>query len=151
MLSSQSLLGNKSTLADACVIVDALGYQFRHELLEEFVQLQLVPYEKNFGPEKAHYQLEDVDRRWAWFKRLLKSIDSKFSSIFPGHWKVPLRLCLEFFERTKIHLALLLTDLESRDQADVNALLKSLKTALRFEREMAVRFDVKEGEETVEG
>lgn len=141
---------NSNSPSDACVVVDALGYAFRHELLEEFVQLQLAPYEKLFGPEKAHYSLEDADRRWAWFKRLIKSLDSKCASLFPSHWQVQLRLCLEFFERTKIHLALLLTDLESRDQADVNSLLKGLKTALKFEKEMAVRFDVARGDNETE-
>ena len=52
------------------------------------------------------HSLDQVERRWAWFKRLLKNVDSKFSNICPQHWRLPLRLCLEFTERTKIHLVL---------------------------------------------
>jgi hypothetical protein len=128
------------SLSDACLVVDALGASSRRELLEEFVQLQLVPYEKLFGVDKPHYSLNQVERRWSWFKRLLKSIDSKFANVCPPHWRLPLRLCLEFTERTKIHLVLMLTSMESRDETDVHALLKALQTALRFEQEMTSRF-----------
>ena len=104
-----TILGNSSnTLSDACIIVDALGYSFRHELLEEFVQLQLVPYEKLIGPEKPHYSLDDADRRWAWFKRLLKSVDNKFTSIFPQHWQVHWHLYSGAFNTTIIFITIII-------------------------------------------
>ncbi len=134
------LPGNMKSLSDACLVVDALGILARKELLDEFVQLQLVPYEKLFGPDKQHFTLDQVERRWAWFKRLLKNVDSKFSNICPAHWKLPLKLCLEFSERTKSHLILLLTAMESKDQTDVHSLLKALQSTLRFEQEMNSRF-----------
>lgn len=83
-----------------------------------------------------------MDRRWAWFKRQLKYIDQKFKTVFPPHWRVPLRLCLEFCERTKIHLVLMLTEMENSDSGDVHTLLKALQSALRFEQEMSDRFDL---------
>jgi vacuolar protein sorting-associated protein 53 len=78
-------------------------------LLEEFVQLQLQPYEKLFGPDRPHFACDQIERRYAWFKRLLKNFDHKFQGVFPAHWRLALRLTLEFFERTKIHIAQLLT------------------------------------------
>jgi Vps53-like, N-terminal len=48
--------------------------------------------------------LTQVDRRWAWFRRLLRTVDSKFSTVCPPHWRLPLRLCLEFTDRTKVLL-----------------------------------------------
>jgi len=140
------LPGGMRALSDACLVVDALGPASRRELLEEFVQLQLVPYERLFGSDGAgrHFSLDDVERRWAWFKRLLATVDSKFSNICPAHWRLPLRLCLEFTERTKIHLVTLLTMMESRDETDVHALLKALQTTLRFEQEMGARFGLDE-------
>lgn len=117
-----------------------MGAAARKQLLEEFVQLQLVAYENLFGAGKQHFVLEQVERRWSWFKRLLKYVDSKFGTIFPTHWRLPLRLCLEFCERTKMHLILLLTEMESADRTDVHALLKALQSALRFEQEMSERF-----------
>ena len=135
--------GNMKSFSDACLVVDSLGLAARRELLEEFVQLQLVPYESLFAADKPHFTLEQVERRWAWLKRLLKNVDSKFSTICPTHWRLALRLTLEFTERTKVHLVQLLTRLDSKTDSlgiDVHALLKALQSTLRFEQEMAARF-----------
>eukprot|EP01038_Epipyxis_sp_PR26KG_P011126 gene11126-14933_t len=136
--------GGLKSLADSCLVVDALGGKVRKELLEEFVRMQLVSYENLFSMGKQHFPIEQVDRRWAWFKRQLKWLDSKFSTVFPAHWRVQLRFCLEFVERTKIHLITMLTDLDSRDSTDVHTLLKALQSALRFEVEMNEKFNVGE-------
>ena len=101
-----------------------MGLTVRQTLLEEFVQLQLVSYENLFANGKPHFALDQVERRWSWFKRLLKYIDTKFGAVFPVHWRLPLRLCLEFTERTKLHLVLLLTEMEDSENGDIPALLK---------------------------
>jgi hypothetical protein len=54
------LPGNMKALSDSCLVVDALGASARRELLQEFVQAQLQPYERLFGPEKQHYSLDQV-------------------------------------------------------------------------------------------
>lgn len=136
------LPGGMKSLSDSCLVVDALGAKMRKELLEEFVQMQLVAYENLFSHGKQHFTLDTVDRRWAWFKRLLKHIDAKFASIFPPHWRLSLRLCLEFIERTKIHLVLMLSELESKDITDVHALLKALQSSIRFEQELGEKFNL---------
>jgi hypothetical protein len=48
------------SLSDSCLVVDALGTGARRELLQEFVQTQLLPYERLFGPDKPHYSLDQV-------------------------------------------------------------------------------------------
>lgn len=45
--------GNMKSLSDACLVVDALGPMARKDLLDEFVQLQLLPYEKIFSTGKG--------------------------------------------------------------------------------------------------
>ena len=47
-------------LSDSCLVVDSLGPAVRRELLEEFVQLQLKPYEQLFGPDRTHFGLDQV-------------------------------------------------------------------------------------------
>ena len=47
-------------LSDSCLVVDSLGAAARRELLEEFVQIQLQPYERLFGPDRPHYSLDQV-------------------------------------------------------------------------------------------
>ena len=41
-------------------MVDSLGAAVRRELLEEFVRVQLQPYDALFGPDKAHANLDQV-------------------------------------------------------------------------------------------
>mmetsp|Transcript_19731 Transcript_19731/g.36737 ORF Transcript_19731/g.36737 Transcript_19731/m.36737 type:complete len:838 (-) Transcript_19731:225-2738(-) len=135
---SEYLPGNMKSLSDACLVVDALGPMARKDLLDEFVQLQLLPYEKIFSAGQSHYGLDHVERRWAWIKRLVRTIDSKFGSICPKHWRLAQRLCLSFNERTKVHMVAMLTDFG--DNSDVTQLLRALQTTLRFEQEMRSRF-----------
>lgn len=135
-------IGIGSSFGDACLVVDALGTDFRHEILEEFIEIQLQPYEQLFGADRAHNSLDQVDRRWAWFKRLLKSVESKFQNVFPTHWTVPLRICVGFYEKTRFHLVGVLTIMENNrtDTTDVHTVLKALQSCIRFEQEMVVRF-----------
>lgn len=123
-------------------MVDSLGTSARKQLLAQFVTQQLIPYDNLFGQGREHFHLDQVERRWSWFKRLLKYIDAKFGHIFPAHWRLPLRLCLEFCERTKMHLITLLTEMESSNRTDVHSLLKALQSAIRFEQEMSDRFNL---------
>lgn len=143
-MMTSNLPGNMKHLSDACLIVDALGPVFRKDVIEEVVQLQLVPYEKLFGPTKEHFSLDQVDRRWAWFKRLVKNVEAKFSSICPSHWRLSLRLCFDFMERTKVHIVTLLNSVHGN--SDVSQLLKALQTTLRFEQEMAIKYNARERE-----
>ncbi len=141
----------RAKLTDTCILLDSLGYTARRDILEDFVRIQLEPYEKLFGESAPHFKLDQVERRWAWFKRLLKTIDDSYTSIFPTHWRMALRVCLEFTEKTKIHLVTLLNKLDSTDDIDVHDLLKALKTAIRFEQDMTNRFDLREIMDTFAG
>ena len=130
---------NLRSLSDACLVVDALGPATRQALLLEFTESQLAPYETLFGPQSDHFTLDEVDRRWAWIKRLVRSVDSKFATVCPPHWGVTQRLCLHFNEKTRRHLVTMLTELG--DDIDVTALLKALQSALKFEHDMRTHFE----------
>jgi hypothetical protein len=141
-LALPSIPGGLKTIAESCLVVDSLGPIVKRQLLDDFVQVQLTSYENLFGPNREHCTLNDMERRWAWFKRLLKYIESKFKTIFPTHWRIQLRLCLEFIERTKMHLISLLTEYENQENSNVDILLKALNSSLRFEREMGDKFNL---------
>lgn len=134
----ENLPGNMKSMADACLVIDSLGASARKDLLDEFVEQQLQPYDHIFGPSQAHFGLDQVDRRWAWIKRLVRNVDSKFGSICPAHWRLPHRLCVSFIDRTKVHFIQLLT---AEQNSDVTLLLKTLQATLRFEQDMKARFD----------
>ena len=52
--------GPGRSLPDICLVVDSLGYESRKLLVEEFVEMQLQPYDALFGIDKPHFTLEDV-------------------------------------------------------------------------------------------
>lgn len=109
-------------------------------MLDEFVLTQLSPYKQLFAPNMLYHSIEHTERRWAWFKRLLKSIDHKFSNIWPSHWDVPKLLCIAFLEVTRDHTVSMLKAYENDENKDVSVLLKALQTTLRFEQEMESKF-----------
>jgi hypothetical protein len=133
------------TLSQLYLVIDVLGVPFRKDLLERFAQLQLIPYEKLFKFGSKFAGLEYLDRRYAWFKRLLSVADERLSSIFPSNWNLPYHLFVEFSRRTTKHVADVLEH-GGKDQLDANAhvagLLKALKSILVFEAEMKTSFDM---------
>ena len=52
------------------MIVDALGPACLIDLLERFTQLQLIPYDRKFQPGKKFSDLDNLNERWSWFRRL---------------------------------------------------------------------------------
>lgn len=140
--------GLMRSLSEACMVADALGAKTRQLLMDEFVKQQLGPYDNLFGEGRPHNTLDQVERRWAWFKRLLKTVDLKFSTIIPATWRVQLELYIAFCTVSRRHLLFLLRNNE--DNSDVSALVKALQTALRFEQEMKTRFEEVPPSETQE-
>ena len=133
------------SLSQLYLVIDVLGVPFRKDLLERFAQLQLIPYEKNFKFGSKHAGLEYLDRRYAWFKRLLKAADDRVSSIFPSSWNLPYHLFVEFSRRTTKHVLDVLENAEKENSeatTHVAGLLKALKSILAFEAEMKVSFDM---------
>jgi hypothetical protein len=51
-MNDLGLPGGLRAVAESCLVVDSLGTSIRKGLLEEFVQMQLVPYENLFGVGK---------------------------------------------------------------------------------------------------
>ena len=135
------LPGNMSSLSEACLVVDALGLEARKELLDDFIAVQLNPYDKIFGVGMKHLSLEHTDRRWAWFKRLYKYIDSKFSGIFPIYWNVLFRLSVEFLAKTKVHMIAALTLDSSNSNSDVQVLIQAVQSTLKFESDLCSKYE----------
>lgn len=129
------------------LVIDALGIDFRRDLLERFAQLQLISYEKAFKFGTPFCGLDALDRRYTWFRLLLKEVDDRFSTIFPRRWVVPVHLFLEFSRRTQKHLSDYLTAQEAQFDHNenmkdyVNMLLLALKSLLSFEAEMKASFN----------
>lgn len=136
---------SSSDLNQLYLVINVLGVSFRKDLLERFAQLQLIPYEKLFKVGSKYAGLDFLDRRYAWFKRLLKAAEDKVLAVFPSSWKLPYYLFVEFSRRTTKHVTDVLENAENENidpTVHVATLLKALKCILTFEAEMKASFDM---------
>ncbi|CAN0348631.1 unnamed protein product [Ectocarpus sp. 6 AP-2014] len=135
--------GQFRSLQEACLVVDALGGQARQQQIESFCNQQMQPYDPLFPEGSTQAQLDQIDRRFAWFRRLLRGVDLRFDGVFPRHWRLQHRLCMRFLGQTRTALAEIL-DGGSKEAEDVTVLLKAVHKCLAFENEAHSRFEGKE-------
>ena len=58
-------------------------------------------YRQIFRNSEEVSQLDNISRRYAWLKRLLKTLDEKHADIFPPQWFVTARVCEQFCNYTR--------------------------------------------------
>lgn len=88
-------------IAEACLVVDVLGTDFRSHLVERYVALELKEYRRIFRTSDEAGQLDNISRRFSWFKRLLQTHELEQGRVFPGEWKVAWHLLAKFTEITR--------------------------------------------------
>ncbi|ETM39889.1 hypothetical protein L914_13980 [Phytophthora nicotianae] len=139
-----------ANLSAACAVVDALGKATREKLIHLFCDEQLLSYERLYGDGGECAGLHQAETRYTWFYNLLAAIDARLNAIFPKHWRMARRMCIQFCESTRTHL-LAQIGAHTPDEMDVTLLLKSLQRTLMFERDAAQRFEgMADGEELQE-
>ena len=133
--------GGFKTLGEACLVVDALGKEAKEKQVESFCSSQLKSYKSIFSPDCEHSSLDQIDRRFSWFRRLMKSLDERFVNVFPPHWHVQYKLCWVFLEQTREGIMSVLQDDSSSDSQNVILIVKGLQRAIMFEKEMTARLE----------
>ena len=96
---------------------------------------------------KQYSDLSNLEHRWNWFRKLVKSADDKLSDVFPKFWNLNYHLYLEFCRRTKIHLNKQLIILEQKNLAQtehIELLLTALKNVLTFAQEIKTQLGLNE-------
>ncbi|KAI7961141.1 hypothetical protein MJO28_001630 [Puccinia striiformis f. sp. tritici] len=140
----KTVVNHKSQLADSCLVIDALGADARASLIDWYTTFQLREYRRIFsGALSEAGQLDNISRRYAWFRRTLKSHDEDpqgASHIFPDHWNVHVCLCAQFGEVTRDDLKDVLARSSSNLKVDI--LLNALQITTNFEREMSQKFAI---------
>lgn len=125
----------------------------RNHIIERYLQLQLAEYRRIFRstdevrsslvPDREELirdqagQLDNVPRRYAWFRRVLKHHDDEDASLFPPTWEVTRLLVASFAEYTRGDLANVL----GKATPNVTTLLDALQSTLDFEAAFIKRFD----------
>jgi hypothetical protein len=57
-----------------------------------------------------------VERRFAWFKRTLKTVDERFNDVFPPEWRVQHCLLMAFLQQTRQDILHIMEGEHGRDR-----------------------------------
>ncbi|GFZ43857.1 hypothetical protein JCM24511_01577 [Saitozyma sp. JCM 24511] len=124
-------------VSEVCMVIDVLGGDFKNHIVERYLQLQLAEYRRIFRSTDEAGQLDNVPRRYAWFRRVVKHHDEENATLFPPSWDVTRLLVASFAEYTRADLANVL----GKGQPNVATLLEALQATLDFEAAFAKRFE----------
>lgn len=127
---------HKGMLNEACQVIDALEDTSRQRIVNWYCNTQLREYRQVFRGIDEAGSLDNISRRYAWFKRMLKVYDDEHSAIFPLAWRVNEVLANNYCEGTKDDYKGILQRAvknESGKSLDVNLLLNALQETLDFE------------------
>jgi hypothetical protein len=100
-------------IAEACQVVDVLGLDVRIQLLDRYVALELKDYRRIFRATDEAGQLDNISRRFAWFRRLLQTHELEQGRVFPAEWRVGWHLLARFVEITRFSFPFFLYNLSA--------------------------------------
>ncbi|WFD44950.1 Vacuolar protein sorting-associated protein 53 [Malassezia psittaci] len=129
---------NTTILSDAALVIDALGIETRTALIDWYSARQLREYRRIFRAVDEAGQLDNVARRYAWIRRILRTLDDEHSAAFLPHWHVDQRLLSLFAEITRDDLKSVLV--RSQTQLDADLLLDALNATNEFEAQVAKKY-----------
>lgn len=127
-----------SALPDAALVVDALGPDVRDKLIEWYCTRQLREYRRVFRAVDEAGQLDNVPRRYAWIRRLLRTFADEHAPAFLPAWHVDRRLLALFCDITHDDMRSVLVREQPRLHVDV--LLHALHGTNEFEASVARQY-----------
>lgn len=133
----------RNVLVEACLVMDALGDAAKSRIVTWYVNTELREYRQVFRGNDEAGNLDNIGRRYAWFKRMIKTHEDDHAVIFPPHWRVNEVLATAFCEGTRDDFkGILERSMRRADGAkiDVNLLLSCLQETLDFEQSIEKRF-----------
>jgi hypothetical protein len=133
----------KGMLMEACMVIDSLGDAAKARLMTWYVNTELREYRQVFRGNDEAGNLDNIGRRYAWFKRMMKTHEDEHAAIFPPHWKANETLATAFCDGTRDDFKGILERSMRRtdgQKLDVNLLLSCLQETLDFEQTLEKRF-----------
>jgi hypothetical protein len=132
----------KGVLNEACLVMDALGDTARGRLITWYCNTQLREYRHVFRGNDEAGSLDNIGRRYSWFKRMWKVLEDEHLNIFPPSWRVDEQLANAFCEGTRDDYKAIL-EKQTRSGSsnlDVSLLLRCLQETLDFEHTLEKKF-----------
>ncbi|KAL2798194.1 Vps53-like protein [Aspergillus keveii] len=133
----------KTALAEGCSVMDALGEHAKTRVVNWYCNFQLREYRQVFRNNEEAGSLDNISRRYSWFRRILRIYDEEYAAIFPVSWRVDETLANVFCEGTRDDFkGILSRSARSGQTIDVNLLLSCLQETLDFEHSLERRFSI---------
>lgn len=133
----------KGVLVEACHVMDALGDSAKSRLVNWYINTELREYRQVFRGNDEAGSLDNIGRRYSWFRRTVKSHEDEHAMIFPPYWRVNELLATAFCDGTRDDFKGILERSMRRadsNKVDVNLLLSCLQETLDFEQSLEKRF-----------
>ena len=141
--AKEEVAQRRGMLSEACLVMDALGDNARSRLITWYCNTQLREYRQVFRGSDEAGSLDNISRRYSWFKRMMKTYDDHHAAIFPVYWHVDEMLANAFCEGTRDDFKGILAKSVRRSDGqtlDVNLLLSCLQETLEFEHGLEKKF-----------
>lgn len=129
-----------TSLPDAALLIDALGPEARNALLDWYCALQLREYRRIFRATDEAGGLDNVSRRFAWFRRVLRTHEEEHRAAFLDEWNVSRALVERFTRITREDVKSVLV--RERGSLRVETLLEALNSTMDFEKVLAKKFGI---------
>ncbi|KAI0283690.1 Vps53-like protein [Russula aff. rugulosa BPL654] len=126
------------TITAACATADVLGLDVRAALTARYTALLLAEYRRVFRLTDEAGQLDNISRRYAWFRRILGTHETGLGRAFLSEWNVGWWLLSGFIDITRGDMAALLS--KAGKDLTVTVLLDALQQTKDFELSMAKKF-----------
>lgn len=126
----------------ACDILDS-DSSGKAQIIDSCLKKLLGEISEIFRIDDEAGSLENISRRYIFFKKVLNSFNSKFARYFFSEWEMSLRLTSAFFKMTAKDLEILLKKEFQGKNASIDLFMRALQETLDFEKYIDVRFSNK--------
>lgn len=122
-------------LAQATLIVEVLGAEFRKRLIDWYVEMQLKDYKGVYRGNLEYSSLTKLNNRFHWLQRLLNTFKEEHELIFMASWRIPEILSAHFCASTAKDICDMLR--LQYGQIEPEVLLAAIRETQGFERGLA--------------
>ncbi len=121
-------------LQNACLLVEALGQNFKSNVIKMAENTVLGPYIELFD-RRDNKSMESIEKRYVWFSRALNDFKNKHAKIFPHYWGILCFIVNEFCCITSVHVSEILPSIQGEEERVV-PMIKALQSTINFENAM---------------
>lgn len=135
---------SNENLIYGCEVLQLIDEKYKDKLLQWFYNLQLKEIRSIFSSTEEAGNLDNLNRRYIFFKNVLSNIQHNFLLVFPKLWNVD-------YELAKLFCQMTITDLKSqlKSAQSSEVVLESLTKTLELERHLNETFKTNEFEKVI--